>query len=331
MNNIQLYSPQQPQIVYVPAQPYPAPGPYGNQDPYGRYTHPHPHQHPPQYQPVQYAQQHQIPGPGTFTHVAVHRNGEQLERTTAKTIADAEIEMLGLVLRDFGAQMRDATMKVRKQLQSEMKQRPVTVAPLRRMEGPRATAATDGKLSVTRPTNQFKTLELVQRLITLLSSKLVPTITQERQLCLSYVLSMIETYIGQVGSLVTGNFVEDAEPSEYDDDELRSLKHALSGVDAAEVSIPSTIDSHHDDLADKIEKRCKAILERIRSAREGEPSQRTGHTRRHDTQGSGNSTSAEQPQPMLLRTSRFGQKKAQLQGKLNEAASVSVSGRSGET
>lgn len=307
MNNIQLYSPQQPQIVYVPAQPYPAPGPYGSNDPYGRY--PHPHQHPPQYQPVQYAHQHQFPGPGTFTHVAVHRNGEQLERTTATTIADAEIEMLGLVLRDFGAQMKDATMKVRKQLQSKMEPRPVTVAPLRRMEGPRATAATDGKLRVTRPENQIKTLELVQRLITLLSSKLVPTITQERQLCLSYVLSMIETYIGQVGSLVTGNFVADDGPSDDEDEELRSLKHALGGVEAAEISIPSTIDSYHD-LAQKIETRCEAILERIKIARQGAQSQRTGYTRQYDTHGSGNSTSFEQPQSMLLRTNSFGQKKS---------------------
>lgn len=337
-DQVQLYSPQQPQIVYVPAQPYPAPqwypppngpsasnvtgvpnalhSPRGAVGPMGGVG------------PGQWGNgNYYYDGPGTATlRVAYNRtgNGVYEEHSLAMTSAERELEGLGEVIRDFGRQMTEATMRVRKQVQGDVK-RGTVVKPLRTMKGLRSVAATDERLPVTIPKDPKTALELVHQLVTMLSSKLVPTIAYERQGSITYVLKMVDTYIRNIRSFFTGDVVEQEDEEEREKEEkAMGLAYSLRCVEYALVGIPSSFDANdHSAVTDKIRTRCNEIIARIGNASESSP--RRGMTRddtRRDTYyDHGNKGSKHD----------FGQKKAQLQGKLNEAASVSVSGRSGET
>jgi hypothetical protein len=321
-DQVQLYSPQQPQIVYVPAQPYPAPqwyppGPQGPQSPPGMQG-PNATHSPRGPWPVPIAPQGPDPGSwvnrshyydnlGTATlRVAYNRtgNGNYEEHSLAMTSAERELEGLGEVIRDFGRQMTEATMRVRKQVQGDVK-RGTVVKPLRTMTGLRSVAATDERLPVTIPKNPKTALELVHQLVTMLSSKLVPTIAYERQGSITYVLKMVDTYIRNIRSFFTGDVVEqeDDEAKQKDDEKAMGLAYSLQCVESALVGIPSILDQgdHHRDVTDKIRTRCNEIIARIETASESQEQRRA--SRRSDAFG-------------------FGQKKVQ-PSKSNERASVS--------
>lgn len=293
-----LYSPQQQQqqVVYLPAPQGQGPAPQGP-SPYGNG-----HYAPPQYYgppmspmgpmghmgpmgPMNMQPHYYDPRPrGSQTYVAVHRNdgSEYAERQVSMTSAEDELAGLSAVIKDFGKQMSEATLKVRRQNQSQTQSRAAMILPFRKMEGPRSTAATNEKLHVMVPKKPGNALDLVQRLVGMLSSKLVPTIAYERQGSITYVLSMIETYIRHIRSLLTGEVVEREEEEEEDDETTRSLTYALRCVEAAAISIPSSIGENdaHMQMARKIEARCDEIRGKIENASQ-ERVQTHGSTQTH--------------------------------------------------
>ena len=330
-DQVQLYSPQQPQIVYVPAQPaYPQwyPGPHGAQGPPVMQgpTAPHSPRGP---GPGPWANgSYYYDNPGTATHVRVaySRNGNYAEQALAMTSAESELEELGEVIRDFGRQMTEATMRVRRQNQGNVKSPVTVVKPLRKMKGIRSVAATDEKLPVMTPRDPKTALELVQKLVTMLSSKLVPTIAYERQGSITYVLKMVDTYIRSIRSFFTGDVVEqEDEEDQHQDETTRSLTYSLQCVEAALVGIPSSIENDaHKQAAEKIRNRCNEIVMRIDSA-EG-----SHHEAQFESQVAIGTGTRE---PLLRHGGRqntgysqlFGQKK-ESSSKLNEKASVSSLG-----
>ena len=177
--------------------------------------------------------------PGSHSHPAYYEWYKETKAAAAK--ADkVENQMLDGVLGDFSTQLHEATLRVRKHRRHNASQTQVGLYPLKTLEG---NVAKGEKLWIGIPKDALHALAYVKSLVALLSAKLVPAMRYERQTPISHVLTIVDTYVQRVASLVGGKEVEEADDADDDDETLRSLRNALKKVNDAMVDIPAKVNT----------------------------------------------------------------------------------------
>jgi hypothetical protein len=185
-----------------------------------------------------------------------------------ETAANArENDSLDLIMGDFSKQMVDATQKVRKLERDNAKRRQVSVFPLRKMGD--SALVSGGKILVATPKNAVEALTLVERMLQILSSRLVPAMSYARQKPVSYVLAIVSSYVSRVASLVSTRSDDEHDPDAAtgeEDMQKVMITRALHKVEDALSDIPADIRDDSIPLATRITERCAEITERIKRA-----------------------------------------------------------------